>query len=399
MTEDAATLRAWIGTIGICFLTTVLEGLDIQAVGVAAPKLVREFGLAPSQSGLLFSAGPLGLFFGAALGGWLGDRFSRRWALAGSIVAFGVFSLAMTAAPNVASLILVRLLTGVGLGGAMPNLIAVTADATPPRWKRTVATALWIGTPIGGLMAAQLARDLTDWRMIFAAGGLGPILLAPLVLLLIPKGRQAHAAKDGQRLWSELFAPARRWATLSLWAAYFFTLLLLHLFLNWLPLLVAGEGHPPPVAAAAAFWFNLGGCLGTIVFALGLAAARPLYVVGGVYLAMSLSMLALARVGDQADLMLMVAFLTGALVISTTFILYGLSPELYASHLRGAGVGAAVAAGRAGSVVGPVAVGLMLSGGLPPSAVLLRILPLALIAGLAAAFAFRSAESSRRLAA
>ena len=83
MTEDRASPRAWIATIGVCFLATVLEGLEIQSVGVAGPKLVKRFGPGPSQSGLLFSDGPLGLFVGAAIGGWRGDRVGRRWALAG----------------------------------------------------------------------------------------------------------------------------------------------------------------------------------------------------------------------------------------------------------------------------------------------------------------------------
>ncbi len=398
MAEDRTTLRVWISTIAVCLLATVLEGLDIQSVGVAAPKLVKEFGLSPTQAGLLFSAGPLGLFFGAGPGGWLGDRIGRRWALAGSIVIFGVFSLVMTVAATPAALVLVRFLTGLGLGGAMPNLIAITADATPLRWKRSMATALWVGTPVGGLIASQIARGAADWRLIFLAGGLGPIFLAPLVLLCVPKTETSAAESDGQSLWKELFSRERAGSTIALWLAFFCTLLLLHLFLNWLPLLVTGQGHPPQVAAAAAFWFNLGGCTGTLLFAAGLATSRPRTMIAAVYLGMAASLLGLASFGDQPAAMLSLAFFAGAFVITSAFVLYGLTPELYASRLRGAGVGAAVAAGRAGSVVGPAAVGLMLSGGLSSSTVLMRIIPLAVIAGLAAAWCFRRTESSRRLA-
>ena len=399
MAEDRTTLRAWVAAIAVCFLATVLEGLDIQSVGVAGPKLVKEFGLSPTQAGLLFSAGPLGLFFGAGPGGWLGDRIGRRWALAGSIVIFGAFSLVMMISVSPFALVIVRFLTGVGLGGAMPNLIAITADATPLRWKRSMATALWVGTPLGGMIASQIARGAADWRMIFLAGGLGPILLAPLILLCVPKTQANVAESRGQRLWSELFSRERAGSTLALWLAFFCTLLLLHLFLNWLPLLVTGQGHPPAAAAAAAFWFNLGGCTGTLVFAAGLAATRPRTVIAAVYVGMGVSLLGLASFGDQAAAMLSLAFFAGAFVITSAFVLYGLTPELYNRRLRGSGVGAAVAAGRAGSVVGPAAVGLMLSGGLSTSTVLMRILPLALIAGLAAAWCFRRTESSRRLTA
>ncbi len=391
MTQDETWTRSAIITIGLCLLATILEGMDIQAVGVAGPKIVAEFQLSRSTAGLLFSVGPLGLFFGAVIGGWASDRIGRKPTLIGSVAMFGALSVLTAMSWNTPSLVILRFLTGLGLGGAMPNLIALVSECSPARWKRALTTALWVGTPIGGMAVAQLARDLPDWRPIFFIGGVGPLLLTPLMMWLLPGGappatdHKGHAAK----VFQILFGAGRVGPTLLLWTAFFCTLLLLHLLLNWLPLLIIGQGHAPSLAATAAVWFNFGGIVGTVLFALCLAFWAPRLLLGVVYAGMAISLFSLASVGALPQPVLVAAFAAGTFVIGGPFILYGMAPELYPAETRGAGVGAAIAAGRAGSVCGPAVVGLLLAQGLSPSTVLLGGIPLAVVAGLGALICFQ----------
>ena len=113
--------------LGLCFLTAVCEGFDVQAAGVAAGGIAREFHVAPSALAYFFSAANLGLLIGALIGGRLSDRVGRKAVLIGSLAVFGLFSLATAFAGDIQGLTVVRLLTGVGLGGAMPTMIAVAA--------------------------------------------------------------------------------------------------------------------------------------------------------------------------------------------------------------------------------------------------------------------------------
>lgn len=390
-----AQLARPVTTVVLCFLVTVLEGVDIQAAGAVGPRLLAQYGLSGSTASLMFAAGPLGLFLGALWGGALGDRLGRKTVLTGSVLVFGAFALITAFAWNAPSLILMRLLTGIGLGGAMPNLIAMTAEASPPRWKRALTTALWVGTPLGGLMAAQIAARVEDWRAVFHVGGVGPLLLAPLLLWLLPNLPRTRAkTTPTEGLTRTLFADGRLYGTLLLWIGFFFTLLLLHLFLNWLPLLVLDLGLPKSAAAAAAIWFNLGGCTGALALAFLVAWIRPGVLLLGVYGALAASLLGLSGLGSAPENLAPLAFAAGVFINGAPFLLYGLAPELYAAPVRGAGVGAAVAAGRVGSVAGPAVVGVLMTAGLSASNLFLTALPLALVAGACVSMRFWRAHSA-----
>src|SRR5580693_1440614 len=122
--SDGAAARR---TILFCVLAALCEGIDLQAAGVAAGGLVAQYHPTPDQLANFFSASTFGLFIGAIVGGWLADRIGRKWVLVVSIALFGVFSLLTPLAWDIRSLAYVRLLTGLGLGGAFPNIIALVA--------------------------------------------------------------------------------------------------------------------------------------------------------------------------------------------------------------------------------------------------------------------------------
>src|SRR5690606_21272994 len=145
-------------TTALCFAVAVLEGFDIQAIGVTAPKLAPEFGLTPGQLGWVFSISNIGLVVGASLGGWLADRLGRKPVLIGSVMMFGLFTLLTALSGSFTTLFLTRLLAGLGFGAALPNMMAVATEISAPSKRAITAAAMFCGMPIGGGSAALLTQ-------------------------------------------------------------------------------------------------------------------------------------------------------------------------------------------------------------------------------------------------
>ena len=176
--------------IAICLLIAALEGYDIQASGVAAPRIAAQLHLGPGQMGWAGSVAMIGMMIGAVLGGSLADRWGRKPVLAVSVAAFGVFSLATAASWSFETLVLARFLTGLGFGGAIPNLMAIATDISPPDKRAGTTTSMFCGLPAGGAIVALLARsggDTMDWHALFLVGGVLPLLITPIVLLWLPE--------------------------------------------------------------------------------------------------------------------------------------------------------------------------------------------------------------------
>lgn len=249
-----ATSRLML-TIGLCFLVALMEGLDLQAAGIAAVGIARAFSLDSMQMGWIFSAGILGLLPGALVGGMLADRYGRKRVLIASVALFGVFSLATALSWSFFTLVFARLMTGVGLGAALPNLIALTSEAAGPRFRGTAVSLMYCGVPIGAALAAMLgfAGVATAWQTVFWVGGVIPLLLVPLLMRWLPESAVFVGQTPGAPPLRALFAPATASATLLLWLCYFFTLLVVYMLINWLPMLLVEQGFQPSQAARVMF--------------------------------------------------------------------------------------------------------------------------------------------------
>jgi AAHS family 3-hydroxyphenylpropionic acid transporter len=387
-------------TLALCALAALSEGFDNQSMGVAAPKLVPEFALSTGQASVIFSAATLGLFLGAAVGGRIADRVGRRNMLAVSLFLFGLCSLLTSFAVGARSLFLARLLTGFGLGGALPNFIALASEATHASKRVSSVTVIMAGMPFGGFLAGLVALGEPlgwSWRAIFVVGGALPIVAA----LLIWRTRSYAAGAPGtgarplrdlyalQSVSSVLFGEGRARTTWMLWGGFFFTQLVLLLMLNWLPSLIVGLGFSGAQASFASMGFNLGGAIGsTALGRLHAGRRRRLWVVV-TYAGVVAALIVLPFAGPVFWLAAAMGTIAGIFIIGAQLILFALAPLYYARATRGTGVGAAVAVGRLGSVVGPLYAGALLSGGGGSGQVLLGIVPFVAIAG-AAAFALAS---------
>ena len=378
--------KPWIA-IGLCLLAAMLEGFDIASMGVAAPRMVPDMGLTPGQAGTAFSASPFGLFIGALMAGPFADRLGRKPVLLASVLVFGLFSLATAWAPNLDVLLVIRFLCGVGLGGAMPMLLAMSSELAGEKRKALTVGLVTAGLPLGGALVGLLARSdaaQADWRLIFIAGGVAPIVLAVLLFFLLPetKAKSADDVLSGDSLHA-LFGRERLATTASLWLSFAAIALVLHLFLNWLPILLGQRGVVPKDTAGIMTLFNIGGAMGGLFAGWAidrLGARRPFL---GIFLLLMLVLIVLAGLTGTAQLALF-AFAAGFLIMAGQFGLYALAPQHYGEKVRGVGVGAAVSAGRLGSVFGPLVAGLLLGSGATSGDVVMSTVPIVAVAGLAA---------------
>jgi len=383
---DAKTItRSSALTVAVCFCVAIAEGFDIQAIGVAAPRLGPELGLSAGALGWIFGIGNFGLVVGASVGGWLADRLGRRPVFIWAVLLFGVFTFATAACATFETLLAVRLLAGLNLGAAFPIMMAVATEVSVAEKRTQTATTIFCGMPIGGAGAALLIQAFAslDWRLLFYVGGVVPVLLALLLYSLMPETLQRRAAdgRDRQSAWTTLFGGGRAPATLLLWIAFLPTLLILYLILNWLPTLVTGKGIARAAAPLASLAFNLASVAGALL--IGRLVDRfdlrwPLTIA---YAGLAVTLLGLSRSGTMAEI-LVLSGAAGFFVLGANFALYGLAPTYYSPETRGTGSGASIAVGRVGSITGPLLAGILLGSGTSASGVVAQLIPLAVIAGV-----------------
>ena len=367
-------------TIALCFITALLEGLDLQSTGIAAPGIGAEFHLTPALMGWVFSAGLVGLLPGAFIGGALADRIGRKTVLVWAVLLFGVFSFATAHAWDYPSLLAARVLTGLGLGAALPLLIALTSEAADPAMRSTAVGLTYCGVPLGGAIASviEMAKFEAGWRTVFYVGGLAPVVVALLLFLLLRASSsfrprvagQAHAAPPV----SGVFANGVLGSTLLMWVACFFTLTVLYMLLNWLPSLLIGQGYSRAEAGVVQILFNIGGAAGSVLSGRLVDRQRAVLAVAIAYAGMLLSLAGLALSGSF-NVMLLAGFAAGYCAIGAQAVLYARAPALYASGIRATGVGASVAVGRLGAIAGPLVAGQVLAAGAGAGGVMLAAAP------------------------
>jgi MFS transporter, AAHS family, 3-hydroxyphenylpropionic acid transporter len=403
MRQSTNTSESSALTIGLCLIVALLEGLDLQSTGIAAPRMAREFHLAVAQMGWAFSIGALGLLPGAAIGGRLADKLGRKRVLMLSVALFGIFSIATTQVWDLNSLLAARFLTGLGLGAAMPNLIALCSEAAKPHQRNTAVGAMYCGMPFGAALAAVIgivSPGDEGWRHIFYAGGVGPLLVLPLLALFLRESAQFVATRSsgnasrkpstsvGRALWQEGRGPT----TIALWISYLGTLIVLYFLINWLPSLVLSRGLTRVQSGVVQMMFNIGGGIGAIAIASLMDRIGRRRTVGGMYLGIVVALAALVGASGGAS-MAWGGLLAGLFLVGGQSVLYALASSLYPTEVRGTGVGAAVAVGRVGSILGPLIAGQLLAIGQGASVLLSASIPLIAIAAIAAWLVVSKSES------
>lgn len=386
MEESKAVSTRFV--IALCFIVSVLEGYDLQVISSAGPHLKRIMNLSPDQVGLFFGASLVGLAIGAVIGGRLADRFGRKTVLLWSVFTLGLFTFATAFAPDYNTLLTMRVLAGIGLGGAMPTLIALIAEVCGGKGTTSAVTTMICGQPLGGIMSAVAGKTIGEaygWQSLFILGGVLTILILPVLMRYLPETKPSVAMSTGvQRMTTSeaLFGGGRTLSTVMLWLVFVLTLALLSALLAWAPLLVIGKGLPRPIGLNAVIAINIGGIIGGMLVSRAIDKMGPRMPMLGLYAVLAIGLYLFAHTGTPG-LLMVTAVLVGIGVLGAQFCLYGIAPQIYPPAGRGSAVGIAVAVGRIGSIGGPIILGWLMSGGASEDRVVLIMVPVALLSALA----------------
>ncbi len=387
----------WLVLI-FCFLIVAADGYDTAAIGFIAPSLAQEWGIARSELGVVMSAALAGLSLGAIFAGPIADRIGRRTVLVAAVTAFGAWTLAAAHAQSLTTLTALRFLTGLGLGAAMPTTITMMSEYAPKRLRAFTVNAMYCGFSFGlvtgGAASAWLIPHF-GWRSVLTAGGLGPLVLAVLLLALLPESAQFLAVRPGtrdkiarilrriapgQRLDDCTFVarmgqptagnkasaltlivsePYRR-RTLLLWLSCFMGLVIYYLMTNWMPTLFREAGFSIEHGALLASVFPLGGLLGNLVagWLMDRFDANRTIVVA--YLLAAVLVAVVGRCIDHPAYLGASLFACGTLVTSAATSMSTYAASLYPTEARTTGVAWMQGIGRIGGVAGSFIGGALL---------------------------------------
>ncbi len=377
------------------FLAMFADGYDLSAMPFAAPSLVHEWHLSPTVFGPVLSASLWGVFFGALLMGWVGDRFGRRAAITVGCVLYGISTLAMVFTHDLWQMFVLRVITGLGLGGLMPNTIALSSELSPKRWRATLIVLMFTGITLGsgtpGPVAAWLV-PVYGWHVLFVIGGLVPLIVACCLPFVLPESikflalhphRRPELLRIARRLRpdltiaddarfeiaavtqtaanpAEIFRGGLAAITPLLWVC-FVTVLMSNYFLNsWMPLLFQGSGLSAKAAALTSSLYHVGGTIGGLLISVLLD--RFGFVVTAVLLGIAVpSIVLIGAPGTSATALAVVSTIAGFGVLGGQFGNNASAGLLYPTTVRSTGVGWAFAIGRFGGIAGPLVGGELLA--------------------------------------
>lgn len=356
----------------MCALSIILDGFDTQIIAFAAPALLSDWGLGKSDLAPVFGLGLFGAAIGAAAGGYVGDRLGRRIGLIGSTFVFAAATCALALARSIAEIAVMRFVSGLGLGAALPIAAALVAEFTPPH-RRSLAVSISVicipaGGILGGLVAAPLLPAL-GWRTLFLVAGALPLVVVAIQIASLPESPVFHAARaagrgpvaidDGpgtlKHRFFDVIATARLWTeTLALWLAFAASLLSGYLYFSWLPVLLSSYGFPLKAASVGLLVYNLGCVLAGVVMGAiaGRVGIRLPLILSAASGAVGALCLTLVPPSPDGVLWLYVALaMQGFMLGGVQVLLYALAVNLFPDEIRATGIGSAASIGRVGAIL------------------------------------------------
>lgn len=382
----------------LCAAALLVDGFDTMAIGYVAPALIKAWNINRAAMTPVFAAGQVGLMLGSMVVGPLADRYGRRPVMILSCVAFGLLSLATMSATSVGELAVLRFLTGFGLGGGMPNALALTSEYMPSRIRVTATMIMFCGFSLGAALGGWTVAQLIvrhGWQAVFLIGGVIPLVLAAVLALLVPESPRYYAAtgKHAARLARylrhiapdvdpegratyviaerqaqgfvvrELFNEGRTRLTLLLWTITFMVLLDLNLLSSWLPVMLHDAGLRLESAATVTIGYQIGGAFGNLLLGRFVDRYSPFFVLVTTYAVAFAGIALLGFAGTHIALLCVLIFIVGFCVIGGVGASDALVATCYPTGMRVTGLGWAIGVGRLGAVVGPTLGGLALQMG------------------------------------
>jgi AAHS family 4-hydroxybenzoate transporter-like MFS transporter len=380
----------------LCSLCLLLDGFDVQAMGYVAPAVTQEWKISPAALGNVFGAAPFGVLIGSLLFSMIADKVGRRPVLIGLTLYFAIATLLTARADTPGQLLVIRFLAGIGLGGIMPNAVALVGEYSPLRSRvlimMVVGNFFSAGAAIGGFLAAWLIPNF-GWRSVFYFGGAIPLAVALAMWVALPESLPFLALRrkslEQARRWVQrlnpalkieanaelvgagepgkgvpivqLFRAGRAFTTLGLWVINFMNLLNLYFLSNWLPTLVRDAGHSTQTAVLMGATLQLAGTVGALLLSWVIRRAGfvPALAVGFTCGAAAIAWI--GQPGLSLSLLYSAVAIAGIGVVGGQSGVNALAATIYPTGLRSTGVGAGLGVGRIGAIVGPVVGGQLLA--------------------------------------
>jgi AAHS family 4-hydroxybenzoate transporter-like MFS transporter len=375
------------GIFALCFLVVLLDGFDTAAIGFIAPSLLKEWGLTRAALAPVLSAALFGLAAGALIAGPVADRFGRKTVLVAAVALFGGACVWSAFAPDLLQLTVLRFVTGVGLGAAMPNAVTLMSEYCPDQRRATLTNAMFCGFPFGAALGGFLAAWMIPqwgWRSVLMLGGAVPVALAVAMLLFLPESvrylvanrlpvarvrqvlrRVSQTAaqaesfflteKEGAKVAGNgikvILSRAFIVGTVMLWLAYFMGLVIFYALINWMPILFKDAGLDARSATLAASLFPLGG-VGAIFLGWLMDRFNPNRVIALCFALTAVSIYAIGLSAGSVALLMLVVFVAGTLMNTAQSSLPALAAAFYPTQGRATGVAWMMAVGRFGGIAG-----------------------------------------------
>jgi MFS transporter, AAHS family, 4-hydroxybenzoate transporter len=419
LVNHAGIGMAQLKLFALCLLVLALDGYDTVVAAYVAPQIKAQWAMPPTQLSLLFGVGLLGLTFGSFFLGPVADRFGRKATLIGSVLLFSMTSLASAYAPSPDLLIMLRFVTGLGLGGAMPNVYTLTAEYTPARLRASLIAPVGCGVPVGGAIAGLFAAKVIHaygWQAMFVIGGALPLLLVPALALWLPESvrfqiakakPQACIARTLRRMYASAEIEGARFAlherhpsgspvaalvkhgraggTVLLWVTALGALLVVYFLSSWLPLLIQQGGATAQTGALMMSCYLFGNTLGAILLGVLMDRLNPQRVLCAAFLVGCCALASLGLLIGTPWLAFGALFVTGVGSGGTTTGTIILATAFYSTANRATGVSWTLAFGRVGSIIGSMSAGLLLAAKWTPAHIFIAAAAPLLIAAVAVA--------------
>src|SRR3984885_12656352 len=390
-TPNMATRRRAHAVAGIGFLVAMVDGYDTLMLAFIAPLISKEWALSPQALGEIFASSYAGAALGAMAIGIAADRFGRKSMLIASLAVVGVFTVLCARSATPPQLMLLRALAGLGLGGALSAITALTAGNAPDNRRRATVTRMFLGFPVGAIVGGALTAAVMSalgWRGVFLGGGICALLLIPLVAFAVSEdangGTGTASRVHSRRPFTELLCDGRAWSTALFCLCVFLMLLTSYFLVSWMPTVLTLNGMSPKLAAMAAIVLNGGGIAGTLILSFIVGRKKPLAPLVAC-LCVGAALIALLGHGNLStgNTKFFLAFAVGMAVIGAQGGIPALCVYLYPAPVYATAVGLSVACGRLGSIIGPLLGGYLVAARLGWS----RLFLLAALPAISAAIA------------
>jgi MFS transporter, AAHS family, 4-hydroxybenzoate transporter len=368
----------------VAFILVMIDGYDMFIVSFVAPLVAHDLHLAPDNLGAVFAAGLAGSMLGGLTLGAVADRVGRRPVLIGALLFAGIMTVLCSQAASFGAFAALRFLTGFGLGGLLAAVVPLVAEYFPAERRNQAVTSMFIGYPLGAVVGGIVTAVLIahGWRSLFVGTGTVTLLLLPLALLMKETFAEREDRVLGTRLSIlELFTEGRLWTTLTTSFGIFCLLLLTYLLNSWTPLIAVRLGFKPQTAAMCGVFLNLGGVVGALSSMLWVRRFGVFRLAAMMVTVGSLGIVSIGYAAHAAASLFLALFISGVLVIGAQQNSPAMSVQLYPRRMRAAGAGWQFAAGRLGSILGPIIGGLLFASGVPYETLFLAMAVPALLAG------------------